>query len=97
MQGSSEGAFLRYFSHQNPEKRTKIKGARLKNACSKEKTHENYGHAFTFSFLKNMIKPFLHRMCLYFRITVELHILDMISLKNRSRLRRLHFNNGISK
>ena len=32
-QGSSEGAFLRYFSHQNPEKRTKIMGARLKNAC----------------------------------------------------------------
>ena len=51
IQGSSEGAFLRYFSHLNPEKRTKIMGARLKNACRKEKTHENYGHAFSFSII----------------------------------------------
>ena len=47
MQGSSEGAFLRYFSHQNPQKRTKIRGARLKNAYQKEKTHKNEGHAFS--------------------------------------------------
>ena len=47
IQGSSEGAFLRYFSHQNPQKRTEIKGARLKNAYRKEKKkHENYEHAF---------------------------------------------------
>ena len=51
MQGSSEGAFLRYFSHQNPQERMKIRGARFKNACQKGKTHENFTHAFAFSFI----------------------------------------------
>ena len=49
-QGSSEGAFLRYFSHQNPEKNARKSRARvLKTHVEKKKTHENYGHAFTFS------------------------------------------------
>ena len=46
---------------------------------------------------KRQIRALENIYQVYFRITVEMHILDMISFKNRSRLRRLHFNNGISK
>ena len=69
--GFVRGCFFALFSHKNPEKNA------VEKNVEKKKTHDNYGHAFTFYQSPNIFVP--HVPIFQDNSPLELHILDIIS------------------